>query len=123
MLTRRLLAALHGFARMPLGPRRHQLGEFGAVVGHPTVAALGEPWEPRECGGWNPPAGQEPQQRRKGRASRVPFAAGRDQVPRGHSVVRCEVGEQPVGLGSLQGDRRQASFAIPAEEACEQPLA
>lgn len=44
-------------------------------------------------------------------------------MPRGHVVDKREVGEQLVSLRSLQGHRRQASFAIPAEETREQPLA
>lgn len=86
------------------------------MVRYPAVPTVGEPRKPREAGGWNPASGEECQELGKGGTSRLPGAARRDQVPRGHSQGWREVGKETLSLGVLQGERPQPRFTVPAQE-------
>src|SRR5213079_3059416 len=46
-----------------------------------------------------------------------------DQVPRGHPLIRVEVGEQFGRLRPLERNRRGQAGTVPAQQAGQEPLA
>ena len=98
---RRLVAQLDvGRPDRRLGSTEHacspsRLAERVPVASHPSVEAVGRPGERlgQERDGGS--GGQEPSQRGRRRAARVPPPVGRDEVPRREPVRHGQVGEQP----------------------------
>lgn len=93
------------------------------MSGHPAVAGTGEARKAREDRGGESPAAQLPEQSREGLAGRAARAVGGNDVHGRHPLGGVEIGEESLGLGTLQRDRPQPLRAVEAQQPREQPFA